>query len=156
LGARDVLVVELDADIARELVALGVGAREPDELGLGDRHALALEREIDRALLYDRVDVVAPRVVVDEHVDREILLLVESTRQPAHAARRLAVAGEQYAVVLLPELVLGEPVPLRALLDHQQEVGGALLDVEVLGLDDRGDGVAALAESRAIDPVAVV
>src|SRR5262245_40926049 len=61
LRARDVLVVELDADVARELVGLGVGTRQADELGLGDRHALALEREVDRALLDDRVDVVAPR-----------------------------------------------------------------------------------------------
>src|SRR2546430_14113442 len=67
-GAGDVFVVELDAHVAREPVRFGVPAREPDELGLRNRHALALEGEIDRALLDDRVDVVAPRVVVDEDI----------------------------------------------------------------------------------------
>src|SRR5207247_2938748 len=40
LGARDVAVVELDADVPRQRETLGVGARKPDELGLGDRHPL--------------------------------------------------------------------------------------------------------------------
>src|SRR5213079_1074806 len=62
-GAGDVLVVQLDSHVTREPVRFGIPAREPDELGLGNGHALALEGEIDRALLDDRVDVVAPRVV---------------------------------------------------------------------------------------------
>src|SRR5216117_2382501 len=59
---------------------------EPDELGLRNRHALALEGEIDRALLDDRVDVVAPRVVVDEDIDGEPPLLVQPPRQTPDAA----------------------------------------------------------------------
>src|SRR3972149_926501 len=116
LGPADVLVVELDAHVAREAVAVGSGAGEADELGLGNGHALALEREVDRALLDDRVDVVAPRVVVDEDVHGNRVFLVEATRQAPDAARRLAVAGEEDAVVPAPELVLREAVPLGALL----------------------------------------
>src|ERR1044072_5060645 len=69
LRARDVLLVELDADVARELVGLGVSAREANELGLRDGHALALEGEIDRSLLDHRIDVVAPGIVVHEYVE---------------------------------------------------------------------------------------
>src|SRR5256886_17527820 len=88
-GAGDVFVVELDAHVARESVRFGVPAREPDELGLRNRHALALEGEIDRALLDDRVDVVAPGVVVDEDIDGEPPLLVQPPRQTPDAAGRL-------------------------------------------------------------------
>jgi hypothetical protein len=45
LGAADVLAVELDAGLAPQAVAVGVGAGEADELGLGNGHPLALERE---------------------------------------------------------------------------------------------------------------
>src|SRR5258705_321762 len=155
-GAGDVLLVELDAHVARELVRLGIRAREPDELGLRNGHALALEREVDRALLDDRVDVVAPRVVVDEDVDRKPLLLVEPARQAPDPAGRLSVSGQKHAVVPAPELVLGEPIPLRALLDQQDEVGGALPDLQGLRLDDRRHGVLALAEPRASHALAVV
>src|SRR5207253_11242231 len=113
---------ELDADIAWQPVRIGIGAREPDELGLGNGHPLALEREVDRSLLDDRVDVVAPRVVVDENVNREPVLLVEAPRQAPHTARRLAVARQEDAVVSAPELVFGEPVPLGPFLHEQDEV----------------------------------
>src|SRR6266446_3748591 len=156
LGAGDVLVVELDADVARQPVRFGIGARQPDELRLGNRHALALEGEVDRALLDDRVDVVAPRVVVDHDVDGKIFLLVQPAREAPDAAGWLSVAREQHAVVRPPELVLGEPVPLRALLDQQDEVRGAATDLQILGLDDGRDRVAALAEPRAVHAIAVV
>ncbi len=61
---------------------------------------------------------------------------MEPARQAAHAARRLAVAGQQDAVVLLPEAVFGEAVELRALFDQQHEVGIALLDIQFAGFDD--------------------
>src|SRR5258705_8908410 len=128
LGAADVLVVELDADIAGEAVVLGIGAGQADELGLGDGHALALEGQVDGALLDDGVDVVAPGVVVDEDVDGDLVLLVQAARQAADAAGRLAVAGEEDAVVAAPELVLGEAVPLGAFLDEEDEVRGAAAD----------------------------
>src|SRR2546425_2377114 len=156
LGAGNVLVVELDAHVAREAVRFGIRARQPHELRLRNGHALALEGEIDRALLDDRVDVVAPRVVVHEDVDGEPLFLVQPARQTPHAAGRLSVARQEDAVVPAPELVLGEPVPLRALFDEEDEIRGAAADLQILGLDDGGYGVAALAEPRAVHAVAVV
>src|SRR6185503_10329724 len=155
-GAADVLVVELDAHVAGEPVAVGVRAGEPDELGLGNGHPLALEGEVDRALLDDRVDVVAPGVVVHQDVDRDLVLLVQAPSEAADPAGRLAVAGEEHAVVAAPELVLRETVPLGALLDEQDEVGGAAADLDEIGLHDRRHRVAALAQARAVHPVAVV
>src|SRR6266853_1765043 len=105
-GPAHVFVVELDADIAWQPVRIGIRAREPDELGLGNGHPLALEREVVRSLLDHRVDVVAPRVVVDENVNREPVLLVQPPRQSPDAAGRLAVAGQKDAVVPAPEFIL--------------------------------------------------
>src|SRR5207244_12077135 len=149
LGAADVLVVELDADVAGQAVAVGIDAGEADELRLGDGHALALEGEVDRALLDDGVDVVAPGIVVDEDVDGDLVLLVQAAGEAADAAGRLAVAGQQHAVVAAPELVLRQAVQLGALLDEQDEVGGAAADLDVLRLDDGRDRGAALARAGA-------
>src|SRR5207302_281038 len=89
-GAGDVLVVELDAHVAGEAVGFGVPAGKPDELGLWDGHPLTFEGEVDRPLLDDRVDVVAPRVVVHEDIHGQPLLLVQPPRQapdPPFSAR---------------------------------------------------------------------
>src|SRR5439155_1124041 len=138
--ARDVLVVELDADVARQAVGLGIRAREPDEFRLRNGHALTLEGQVDRALLDDRVGVVAPWIVVHEDVDGQPVLFVQTACEPPHPSGRLAVARQQHAVVASPELVLREPIPLRALLDEQDEVGGAPPDLHILRLDDRRHG----------------
>src|SRR2546425_1370680 len=154
--AGDVLVVELDAHVARQPVRFGVRAREPDELGLWNRHALALEGEVDRALLDDGVNVVTPGVVVHEDIDGELLLLVQPPGQTPDAVGRLPVSGQENAVVPPPELVLGQPVPLGALLDEEDEIGRAFLDLEVLRLDNGGHEIPAFPELRAVHPVAVV
>src|SRR5207245_739262 len=72
------------------------------------------------------------------------------------AAGRLPVSGQENAVVPPPELVLGQPVPLGALLDEEDEIGRAFLDLEVLRLDNGGHGIPAFPELRAVHPVAVV
>src|SRR3989442_7590604 len=79
-SAGDVLVVELDAHVAGEPVGFGVPAGEPDELGLRNGHALTFECKVDRALLDDRVDVLAPRVAVHEDIDKQPLLLVQDRK----------------------------------------------------------------------------
>ncbi len=58
--------------------------------------------------------------------------------------------------MLLPELVLVEAAPDRVLLDVQDELGLALLELDDLRLDDRRDGVAAGAHLAAVDLVAGV
>src|SRR5215467_5897249 len=127
LGPAHVLVVELDPHVARQAVTVGIGAGEADELGLGGGHALALAGEVDRALLHHGVDVVAPRIVVDEDIDGQLVLLVKTPSETADAARGLAVAREEDAVVAAPEFVFGEAVPLRPLLHEEDEVRRAAL-----------------------------
>src|SRR5262245_56135972 len=106
----EILVVELDPDVARQAVAVGVAAGEADELGLGNGHSLALERQVDRSLLDHRVDVVPPRIVVDEHVHGKLVLLVQPPGQAPDAPGRLPVAGQEHAVVAPPELVFRQAV----------------------------------------------
>src|SRR5215831_17834143 len=101
----DVFVVELDANVARKPVAIGIGAGEADELGLGDGHALAFKSEINRSLFDDRVDVVAPRIVIDENVNGKIVFFVQPARQAPDTAGRLAVSRKQDTVVPAPEFI---------------------------------------------------
>ena len=56
------------------MVVIGAQA---DELRVGDRHAPALEGEVDRSLLDHTVDVVPPGVTVEQAVDRQLQLVVE-------------------------------------------------------------------------------
>ena len=67
---------------------------------------------------------------------------------PAHAARRLAAAVGQDAVVLLPESVFVEAAPDRVLFDVQDELGSALLELHDVRLDDRRNAVPAGAHAR--------
>src|SRR5215471_3186429 len=141
----DVFVVELDADVARQPVAIGIGAGEADELGLGDGHALAFKSEIDGPLFDNRVDVVAPGIVVDQDVNRKIVFFVQSARKAPDAAGRLAVTRKQNAVVSAPELVFRKPVPLGAFLDEEDEIRRAFADLNVFRLYDRGNRITAFA-----------
>src|SRR3989449_10402640 len=96
---------------------------------LRNGHALTFEGKIDRDLLDDRVDVVAPGVVVHEAIDAQPLLLVQPPLQAPAPAGRLAVSRQQNAIVRPPELVFGETVPLGALLDQEDEIGCATPDL---------------------------
>ena len=69
--------------------------------------------------LSDGVDVETPRIVVDEHVERDLELVRHALHEPSHAARRLALRGDEQALVLLPELVLVQAVPDGFLLDEE-------------------------------------
>ena len=62
----------------------------------------------------------------------------------------------QQAVVLPPELVLVEPAPDGVLLDVEDELRIARLELDDVRLDDRRDAVATGAHSGAIDLVAIV
>ena len=93
-------------------------------------HAHRLVGEVDRALLHHRVDVEAPRVVIDQDVDRKLQLLVQAPHEPAHAARRLPSSVDDDALVLLPELVLVEAAPHGVLLDEEDVLGVALAELD--------------------------
>ena len=60
----------------------------------------------------------------------ELRFLAEALQQPAHAARGLAAAVGQDAVVLLPEAVFVEAVPDRAFFDVQDELGVDLFELD--------------------------
>ena len=62
----------------------------------------------------------------------------QALHEASHAARRLAVAGDEDAVVLLPELVLVEAVPDRVFLDEQDVLGLVLLELDDVVLGDEG------------------
>src|SRR5690606_22914116 len=119
-------------------------------------HPLALEGETHRALLDDAVDVVSPRIAIEQAIDRQLELIVQAPQQPTHAARRLAAALGQDAVVLLPEAILVEARPDRAFLDVQDELRVALAELDHARLDDRRDRVAAGAHAPKVNLVTVV
>jgi hypothetical protein len=54
-GAGDVVLAQFDPHVTRKFIPLRCGAGETDELGFGNHHALALEGQIDRVLLDDRI-----------------------------------------------------------------------------------------------------
>src|SRR5690606_13191134 len=126
-GSFAVGVAEGDLDIVAELALLVVLGADADELGIGDGEALGLERQADRALLDDAVDVMPPGVAVEQAINRQAEFLVQPPQQAADAARRLAGALGEDAVVLLPEAVLVEAAPDRVLFDVEDELGFALL-----------------------------
>src|SRR5437773_7023000 len=126
LGPAVVAVVHLDGDVGRQGVFLLVEGRQTDEPRGGHRHAHRFVGEVDGALLHDAVDVEAPGVVVDQHVDRQLELAVQPLHEAPYPPRRLASALDDDAVVALPELVLVEARPDRILLD-EEDVRGLML-----------------------------
>ena len=151
------LVVQRDLDVVTQTAAVVVLRPNADELRIGNRHALTLEGEVDRALLDHRVDVVPPRVAIEQAVDRQPELLVQAVQQAAHAARGLPGALGEDAVVL--------PSQKRSSLKRLQTVSFStcrtksashFLNWMTSRLDDRRNRVAAGAHAPAVDLVAVV
>ena len=89
--------------------------------------------QVDRALLEHAVDVVSPGVVIEQAIDRQLQLVVQAIEHPPHAARRLAAAVRQDAIVLLPEFVFVEAPPDRVFFDVQDELGVALFELDHSG-----------------------
>src|SRR4030095_4704125 len=101
-----------------------VDAPESEEAAVGKRHASGFVCEVDRALLEDAVDVVPPRIVIEQAIHRKIQLVMQKMQHPADAARGLAATVSEDAVVLPPELVFVEPAPDGVLFDVEDELGG--------------------------------
>ena len=125
LGPLAVGVAQRDLHAVRQFALLEILRAQAEELRLGDRHPLRLVGQVDRALLDDAVDVVSPRIVIQQAIDGQLQLVVQAVQEPPHAARRLAAAVRQNALVLAPELVLVEPLPDRVFFDVQDELGRA-------------------------------
>src|ERR1051325_1367902 len=87
LGTRDVLLLELDLHVLRQLELLEVTRAEPQKTRLGNGHSHRFVGKPYRALLHDAVDVKAPRIVVDQHVERKLELVVHSLQKPPYSTR---------------------------------------------------------------------
>ena len=105
-------------------------------MGGGDGQALGFEGEADRSLLDDAVDVVSPGVAVEQADDVELGFLAEALQQPSHAARGLAAAVGEDAVVVLPETVFVEALPDGVLFNVEHEFGLTLTELNSARLDN--------------------
>src|SRR2546425_401948 len=72
------------------------------------------------------------------------------------AARGLAAAVSQDAIMGAPEFVFVEAPPHRVLFDMKHKCRGVLFELDNVLLDDRWNAVAAGSHSRAIDLISAV
>src|SRR5258706_2682578 len=128
-GPLAIIVVQLDLHIVRQLTLLIILGPDAQEFGGWDGQRVRLKGKADRALLDHAVDVMPPRVAIEQADDVELRLLAESLEQTAHAARRLAAAVSENAIVLFPESIFVEAVPDGSLFDMQHKVGVNLLEL---------------------------
>jgi len=157
-GAFFVVFVQRDFDAVGEAAAVVVDAAQAEVLGVGDGHSLGLEGEVDRTLLQHAVDIVAPGIVIEHAVDGQFKLVVQTIKHSSHAARRLARAVGEDAVVLFPKAIFIKALPDGAFFDVEDKCGVAFFAVEFdhLGFDDRRNGIAARAHTGAVDGVAPI
>lgn len=156
LGSVAILVVQFDRDIVLELTSLEVKASQADEFRVWNRHSHALKSKVDRALFDDAVDVVSPRIVVQEAEYRQFVFIVQSMEHASDASRWLAGAVRDDALVFFPESVFIEALPNRSLFDMQDEFGFAFFDAHTVRFDDARDGVASGTHSGGIEFVFAV
>ena len=152
----DVVFGEIDLHGVAEIALLVVLRTNPQELGVRDREARRFERQGNRSLLDDAVDVVPPRVGVEDADDGKPEFLVESLEEAATSAGRLPRPVSQDAVVLLPEAIFVEAIPHRAFFDVQHELRLAFPELNHVRFDDGGKRVAARAHATAVDLIAFV
>src|SRR5262245_22376403 len=71
LCALGVLVVEFDLNAGTELAAIVVDAAQSEKASRWNRHAAGFIGEVDRSLLDHAVNVVPPRIVIQEAIHRQ-------------------------------------------------------------------------------------
>ena len=136
LGSLLVFVVKLDLDILFQAASLVIAASKPYELRVGDRHPHALKGQVDRSLLDDRVDIVSPRVIIEQTIHRQLVLGVEPIEHPPNSSSWLPCPVRDDAIVLLPKLVLVEPLPNGTFFHMQDELRIASLNLDPIRLDN--------------------
>ena len=107
-------------------------------------------------MLDDAIDVVSPGVAVEEAVDGEAVLFVESVEHSADASGWLTRAFGEDAVMLFPESVFVEALPDGIFFDMEDEVCFDIFELDNFWFADGWDCVAAGAHFGAVDVVAVV
>src|SRR6185436_5843073 len=95
--------------------------------------------KIDRSLLDHAVDVIPPRVVIQQAIHRQLQLVMEAVQHATNAAGRLTSSMCQDAVVFAPESILVEAPPNRVFLDMKDEFCSVLFELHDVLFDDRWD-----------------
>src|SRR5262249_36889186 len=142
-GTFDVLFIELDLYARSELAPSIVFAPQAEKTGIRNSHPSRLVRKIDRSLLNDAVDVIPPRIVVEQAVDRQLQLIVQPVQHPSDASRRLAPSVGKNAIVSAPEFVLVESAPDGVLFDMKNKLGSIFFELHDVLLKDRRNAVTA-------------
>lgn len=155
-GPFDVLIAQLDRDRRGELTTVIVFAAEAHEFCPRYGHPPRFVGKVDRSLLDDAVDVVAPRVIIQKAVDGQFQFVMHSMEQPPYAARGLSTAMGEDAIVGAPELVLIETSPHRIFFNVKDEVCFAFFELDDVGFADRRDRVSSRAHPGTIDLVSAV
>src|ERR1700722_8088594 len=135
-GPLFVVVIEIDFDGVGQLAFVKILGANAQESGVGDRQAAGFESKGDRALLDHGIDVMPPRIAIEEADDGELEFAAEALEEPADAARGLAAAVGENAVLFFPEAVFIEAVPDRSLFDVENEIRLAFLKLYDIGFDD--------------------
>src|SRR5262245_66624406 len=106
MGPLDVLLVELDRSAGLELAALKIAAANTHEAGGWNRHSPRFIGQIDGALLENAVDVVAPRVVIEQTIDGQLQFVMKTVDHSAHPTRGRPDAWKENAIVMVPDMSL--------------------------------------------------
>ena len=119
--------------------------RTPRNRAGGNCHASRFIGQVDRALFDHTVNVISPGVIIRQHVDGQVQLVVQTIQQASHAAGRLPPAVRQQAIVFAPKIIFVEAGPDRRLLDMQHKLGLAILELDHIRFDDGRDPITAAA-----------
>src|SRR5258706_10418512 len=155
-GPLAIIVVQLDLHIVRQLTLLIILGPDAQEFGGWDGQTLRLKRKADRALLDHAVDVMPPRVAIEQADDVELRLLAESLEQASHPARRLAAAVSENAIVLFPESIFVEAVPDGSLFDMQHKVRVDLLELNDVAFGNARNRISPRSHPPAINLLSLV
>ena len=139
------------ARLGIETAAFQINAAYAQEASFGYRHALRFVCQVDGTLLDNAVDVVSPRIVIEQTVNRQLEFIVQTIEQPPHAPCRLPGTVSQQTVVLAPKVVFVKALPNSGFFDVQYELCLAIFELYYFWLDDRRNAIASHAHIRAVD-----
>src|SRR6266478_7813258 len=64
----DVLIVQFDLHTGTKLAALVIAAAQAEESGIRNGHAARFVRQVDRSLFNDAIDVISPRIIIQQAI----------------------------------------------------------------------------------------
>src|SRR6266705_3027862 len=66
----DVLLVQFDLHAGTKLAALVIAAAQAEESGIRNGHAARFVRQVDRSLFDNAINVVSPRIIIQQAIHR--------------------------------------------------------------------------------------